>query len=1126
MDASLIQTELHKRLAAVRRKENVASALQGSIFSGLVLLLTFLVTLIAEDLLYLSVAARTASFWLLMALGVTLLLWRVAPPLGRLLGLIPREDDHATALKVGGAFPGIRDRLVNALELAEERETTTLSSPELIDASLEDLNHEIEGVDFTSMLSYAGSWRMGKLLAMAGAAGVLLFAVFPGSFFGASYRLLHYQEAFTAPAPFRFLVEPGDREVIKGVNVPLRVRVEGTALTEITLAARPDGQLADEERQLRAGPDGTFRSEFTALKSSMRYAVYARGVQSPLYRLTVIDRPLARSLHLLLTPPPYTRLPEQALDENVGDVTALRGTKVTVAIEANKNLRDAALIFGDSTRAALAVQGRRATGTTVLMKERSYHLALHDSAGTPSADPVDYGMRIIPDAYPIVSIVAPGTNLDVADNTTVNLAVKVGDDYGFSRLRLAYKLVQSRYEKAAETFTHVALPVPPGRDALVPYAWNLKALHLVPEDVVTYCVEVFDNDAVSGPKSAISEFFSVRLPSFDEVFAEADRRHDASIGQMSDALKAAQEARKELEELQQDLTKNREKLDWQDRAKAEEMLKKYEEVRAKMDEVKQAVDKMADDLQRNNVLSKETLQKYQELQQMMEQMASPEFAEAMKRLQQSMQVLSPEAMKQALQQFKFSEENFRKSIERTMNLLKRIQIEQKVDEAVRRADAMIKQQEELQKKTAQATASDRKELNDLARQQQEIAEQRQALDRELTGLRTKMEEFPAEMPLAEMEQASKEMTQSGLEQQMKDIVDQLQAMQPAPASQMQQQSVGSMGKVAQQLHRMQQELRENQQRQIVNEMRRTMRDLLDLSKREEALKDEAAGLEQNSQRFRENAESQMEVMRDLGAITERLAGLGQKTFGVSPEMGKSIGEAMRSMSEAMRALEQRNGGGAAQQQQEAMGSLNEAAQQVQSAINAMAQGGGQGMGMAGLMQRLQQMSAQQQGINDGTRNAGGMTPEQAASMGRLAAEQGAVRKSLEQLTKEAAASGELSKMLGDLNRVAQEMREVQTDLAGGNVNPETMKKQDRILSRLLDAQRSTRERDFEKERKSTAGRTTPRPGPGNVDLSTQEGHNRLRRDLQKALEEGYARDYEELIKRYFDVLEQQETRTR
>ncbi|HXG01042.1 MAG TPA: chromosome partitioning protein ParA, partial [Bacteroidota bacterium] len=192
------------------------------------------------------------------------------------------------------------------------------------------------------------------------------------------------------------------------------------------------------------------------------------------------------------------------------------------------------------------------------------------------------------------------------------------------------------------------------------------------------------------------------------------------------------------------------------------------------------------------------------------------------------------------------------------------------------------------------------------------------------------------------------------------------------------------------------------------------------------------------------------------------------------------------------------------------------------AMQGMMQAGGQGMGMAGFMQRLQQLTGQQQGINQGTQNLQGMSQQQLAELGRLAAEQGMVRKSLEQLAKEAAQSGELSKMLGDLNRIAQDMREVQTDLAQGNVNPETLKKQERILSRLLDSQRSARERDFERRRRAQTGANVTRKSPADIDLNAQEGRSRLQQDLQKALEEGYARDYQELIRRYYEALEKLE----
>jgi hypothetical protein len=223
------------------------------------------------------------------------------------------------------------------------------------------------------------------------------------------------------------------------------------------------------------------------------------------------------------------------------------------------------------------------------------------------------------------------------------------------------------------------------------------------------------------------------------------------------------------------------------------------------------------------------------------------------------------------------------------------------------------------------------------------------------------------------------------------------------------------------------------------------------------MKNTTGELDRNSPLFREEASRQMDAMVDLGRVIDRLAAVAQKSFGITPEMGKAIGDAMNQMNEAMKSLEQRNGSSAASLQEGAMGSLNEAAQQVQASMSAMMQGGGQGMGMGALMQRMQGLTSMQQGINRGTRHLGGMSQREAAELGRLAGEQGAVRKSLEQLAREASQSGDMSKLLGDLNSIAQEMREVQTDLAQGNIRNETLRKQERILSRMLDSQRSMRE---------------------------------------------------------------------
>jgi hypothetical protein len=380
--------------------------------------------------------------------------------------------------------------------------------------------------------------------------------------------------------PFRFLVEPGSKEVVKGASVPITVRIEGEPQEQITLASKPEGQLQFEERTLTATAQGLFKYEMTALKSTTTYKIRSGAVNSDEYTLTVLDRPLVKMMRLSLGFPSYSKLPSRDLDDNVGDVTALRGTRISFSVESNKELAEARLLFSDSTSTSLLVNEHAARGTIALSKERTYHIQLKDRANVASAEPIEYALKIVPDAYPTAQILFPGANIDIAENQKLNMLYKISDDFGFSSVRLAYKLIQSRYEQPwqEEKFTAVSLPQGTANEADIAHLWSLSEMNLVPEDVISYYLEVFDNDNISGPKSARSEVYTLRLPSLEEVFADVDKSHNVSLEGMKEALKQSEEAKKELEELQQELKKNPQKMDWQEQKKAEEAMKKYEDV--------------------------------------------------------------------------------------------------------------------------------------------------------------------------------------------------------------------------------------------------------------------------------------------------------------------------------------------------------------------------------------------------------------------------------------------------------------------------------------------------------------------------------------------------------------------
>ena len=245
------------------------------------------------------------------------------------------------------------------------------------------------------------------------------------------------------------------------------------------------------------------------------------------------------------------------------------------------------------------------------------------------------------------------------------MRLKIHDDFGFTSLNLEYRLTHSRYEQGDSSFSSLSIPIPDDKKnssgAEINFQWDVSTLGLVPEDVVEYHAEVFDNDNISGPKKGMSETYSLRLPSLDEVFADADKGQNDAIEKLDQSLGEEKDLKKDLNEISQEMKKNQ-PLNWQKQKKAEETLKRYQELTKKIDEVSKALDTMTQTMQKNNILSSETLQKYTELQQMLQQINSPEFQEAMKRMQEAMQNVSPDQLRQAMQQVQFSEEAFRQKV--------------------------------------------------------------------------------------------------------------------------------------------------------------------------------------------------------------------------------------------------------------------------------------------------------------------------------------------------------------------------------------------------------------------------------------------------------------------------------
>ena len=1066
-----------------------------------------------------SSTIRTLLFFFCLLISISLFAYLIIRPLIKYLNFFSRKNYFKYAKIIGDFFPFIKDDLLNALQLVELKSDSIHYSTELKDAAFQQIYYKTKSINFSDSINFERSKKLFKFFTGTVIIGTILLIFVPG-LKAASYRLVNFNKEFIPPAKFGFVIEPGDKEITKGQDINITASVIGPIPSYVSIGIKYTEQTDYDFKNLSADSSGLFAFRIPAVRSTFNYFIKAEEVESSLYTITVIDRPVIKNLDVTIIPPAYSKLPVINQKDN-GNITALTGSQVQHFISTTKeNLKNVKLVFSDSSEFPLKPEGRNAAGNFKIKKDVDYKIIITDKDGNQNDNPVIYSIKALPDEYPSIEMISPNKNVSLGQYDRLLLMVKVSDDYGFTKLILHYRLSSSHREKAQENFLSMEIPLSKtSKEEDINYIWNLSQLNLAVDDVVSYYLEIFDNDYISGPKSSKTNTFTARIPSLDELFKDVDETQNTSEKKLNESLNDAQNLKEELEKLNQDLKQNKKDITWQEKERIEKALDKFDNLGKKIDDIKKDLANMQNDLQKNNLLSKETLQKYMELQKLFDEMSSDEMKKAMEKMQDLLQKLNRNQIQQAMQNMQFNEDAIKKSIKRTLQLLKRVQIEQKMDEIQKRTEELTKQLDDLKGQTNKNDLSNENQKQELTDKQKDVTEGLKNLDEKMNELQNKMSEFK-DMPNDLMEETMEDLQKQQNQELSKDAQQNLMNEQKQQAMQNQSMLSQNMQQLQQQMNNMQQHMQQQNQRQVFNDMMKVLDNLLTLSKDQEDLKNKSTDLSSNSTRFDENAEKQNNLERNMFKITSQLNELSKKTFAITPEMAKALGDAIRHMQQSTNALQNRNSYSSANEQGKAMGSLNEAATLMKSSMESMMNGGGSGGGMMSLMQQLQKLSQQQMNLNNLTQmlNQGSLTIQQQAELQRLAQQQELIRKSLDQLNEEAKKAGETKKLPADLDKILSEMQEVVTDMKTKRVNDDLIQKQERILSKLLDAQKSINERDFEKERESKSGENFAKQSPDELNLPVKT-KSQLTDELNRAVREGYTKDYENLIRKYYEALQ-------
>ena len=296
-------------------------------------------------------------------------------------------------------------------------------------------------------------------------------------------------------------------------------------------------------------------------------------------------------------------------------------------------------------------------------------------------------------------------------------------------------------------------------------------------------------------------------------------------------------------------------------------------------------------------------------------------------------------------------------------------------------------------------------------------------------------------------------------------------------------------------------------------------DLLEIADAQEDL------LEDQNSPMGQRASTQQGLEETTVGAANRIGELSKKTLFITPDVMQAIGRALSNQKNAVGRYSVEDLLGGLVSSKEATIALGQAATTLLKSRDAM-NSSKSSTGFQEAMQTLQNLAGQQQGLNGqslsmlpggqgGHGQEGRLSPGQSGTLSRMAAEQEAIRRGLEEAMQKLGQGGGT---LGNLGQTGEDMKKVVEDLKGGRLNQETVDRQQRILSRLLDAPRSVEKRDYSRRRTSRPGVDVVRSSPGALSPELLKERPSLAALLARGGRDPVSPRYRALVDQYFQAI--------
>jgi hypothetical protein len=542
-------------------------------------------------------------------------------------------------------------------------------------ASIDQKINELKLFDFNDAVQFKNLRNVFIYFSVSLLITLGIFFVNRNIFSESAERLIHYNTEFVKPAPYSFNLLNTNLEAKKGESYTWRVSCEGSEIPQIVYI-----NIEGNNYLMKGMASGQFEFEMASVINPVSFYFTDLKFSSETYVLQLLPKPGITQFSVGLFPPSYTGVQNQVL-ENIGDLQIPNGSKIEWNFK-GIDVDSLYLVLNDSIRLNSVKQDNGFHVETNFFKSTDYNVFIQNKVTQPELA-LSYNVEVIPDLYPEIEIAQVKDSFQL---TRYFFKGIIGDDYGFTNLKFHYNIDNSD--------SAIAIPfVKSLTDQDFYFSFDFNDLK-EPSGLVSYYFSVTDNDVVNHYKTTTSESFTFQFPNEEEI-AATEKEQFKNIQDM------IQQSREMAKDIQDDLDNLRLKnmdtniSDWEKSQMVNDIVTKQNRLEQLYDQIKQDNENLNKYLNSFNKQNDDIVEKQKQIEDLLSEVFTDELKKLMEEFNELAEKFDSKKLNELTQKMDLTYEDLQKQLDRNLEMLRKMKIEQKLQEIIDEINEKALSTEEL-----------------------------------------------------------------------------------------------------------------------------------------------------------------------------------------------------------------------------------------------------------------------------------------------------------------------------------------------------------------------------------------------------------------------------------------------